>query len=46
MDRNQKAVKFWRRAISEFTGKEVDSVSIEKNSKSWQLFSFESKSME
>ena len=42
-ERNQKAMKFWARAISEFLGEEVDSVPFDKNDEDWQVFSFESK---
>jgi predicted acetyltransferase len=43
MDQNQKAVKFWGRAISEFLGKDIDSVPLDKDGESWHVFSFESK---
>jgi predicted acetyltransferase len=42
IDRNQRAIKFWRCAISEFLGKEIDSVSLDKEGEGWHLFSFES----
>ncbi len=42
-ERNQKAMKFWARAISEFLGEELDSVPFDKNDEDWQVFSFESK---
>ncbi len=38
---NQKAVKFWGRAIRQFLGQEIDSVSFEKNGAGWQVFSFD-----
>lgn len=41
MDRNQKAIKFWKRSISEFLGKEIDSVPLDKDGVGWHVFSFE-----
>ena len=43
IDRNERAMKFWGRAISEFVGKEIDSVALDKGGEGWQVFSFESK---
>jgi predicted acetyltransferase len=40
--RNQKAKIFWERAIAEFTGKAIESVSFDKAGENWHLFSFES----
>jgi predicted acetyltransferase len=43
IDRNQKAMKFWGRAVSEFLGKEIDPSPFDKNHEGWHVFSFESK---
>ena len=43
IDRNQRAMKFWGRAISEFLGKDVDSVPSDKGGQGWHIFSFDSK---
>jgi predicted acetyltransferase len=42
IDRNQRAMKFWGCAISEFLGKEIDSVPLDKEGEGWHVFSFES----
>ena len=42
MQSNHSALQFWQRAISAFTGEAIQPFSIEKDGKSWQLFSFES----
>jgi predicted acetyltransferase len=42
MQSNDSARQFWKRAIEEFTGCEAHSSRVEKNGKSWTLFSFES----
>jgi predicted acetyltransferase len=41
IDRNQKAMKFWERAIREFLGKDVDSAAFDKGGEGWHVFSFE-----
>lgn len=43
MDRNQKALRFWQRAVSEFLGKDVGPIPFYKKDAGWHLFSFESK---
>jgi len=43
MDRNQKAMRFWRRAVSEFLGKEIDPTPFEENNEGWHVFSFETR---
>lgn len=43
INRNQKALKFWRRAISEFLGRSIYAIPFDKDAESWHLFSFESK---
>jgi len=43
IDRNQKGMKFWGRAISEYLGKDIDSVPLGKEGEGWHVFSFESK---
>jgi predicted acetyltransferase len=43
MQANVAALNFWRRAISEFTGRDIDPVRFEKDGESWMLFSFASK---
>jgi predicted acetyltransferase len=42
IDRSQRAMKFWGCAISEFLGKEIDSVPLDKEGEGWHVFSFES----
>jgi predicted acetyltransferase len=42
IDRNQRAMKFWGCAISEFLGKEIDSVPLDREGEGWHVFSFES----
>jgi predicted acetyltransferase len=42
IDRNQRAMKFWGCAISEFVGKEIDSVPLDQEGEGWHVFSFES----
>lgn len=43
MESNVRALNFWQRAISTFTGDTIQPVSIEKNGKPWHAFSFESR---
>lgn len=43
INRNEKAVEFWRRAISEYVGKDIDPISYTKNGEGWHVFSFKSK---
>ena len=43
MDQNQKALRFWQRAVSAFLGQEAEPVTFNKKGKSWHVFSFESK---
>jgi predicted acetyltransferase len=43
IDVNQQALKFWQRAVSEFVGKTTDPVCLDKDGKSWNVFTFESK---
>ncbi len=43
IDRNHKAKDFWARAINEFLGKTIEPISLDKDGKSWHVFSFESK---
>jgi predicted acetyltransferase len=42
MQLNHSALQFWQRSIAAFTGKAIQPIHIEKDGKSWQLFSFES----
>jgi predicted acetyltransferase len=42
MQSNHSATHFWARAISQFTGKPTDPVSLEKAGTCWRLFSFDS----
>jgi predicted acetyltransferase len=42
MQSNLPAQLFWKRAISTFTGRPVQSVLVEKDGKQWHLFSFKS----
>ena len=42
-DQNQPAKKFWAHAISEFAGKTIDSIPLDKDGNIWHVFSFESK---
>lgn len=42
LERNPKAVAFWRRAISEFLGEVVEPIPLDKDGQSWRVFSFES----
>jgi predicted acetyltransferase len=42
MQANRSALPFWERAISEFTGRPIQSILFEKDGKSWKLFSFDS----
>jgi predicted acetyltransferase len=42
MDRNRKALAFWRRAVGEFLGEEVEPTTFAQDGQSWHLFSFES----
>jgi len=39
---NQNAVRFWERAVEEFAGRPSFPVTLDRNGKSWQVFSFES----
>lgn len=45
MESNQAAHPFWERAVSAFVGEAVSGNLVEKGSKRWRVFSFESKSM-
>lgn len=42
MNRNQRAMNFWRRATTEFTGKMTEPIPFNKNGEGWHVFSFES----
>jgi predicted acetyltransferase len=42
MEANVAALSFWTRAISEFTGKNIEPVRFGKDGESWMLFSFAS----
>lgn len=42
MESNQTAYQFWERAISSFVGEAIPSVRVERGSKCWRVFSFES----
>jgi predicted acetyltransferase len=46
MQSNNPARQFWERAITAFTGEPVNSSCVERNGKSWILFSFISKANE
>ena len=43
MESNPSAIFFWKRAISDFIRESIQPVRIEKEGRSWQLFSFKSK---
>jgi predicted acetyltransferase len=43
MQSNPSAIFFWKRAISDFIRESIQPVRIEKEGRSWQLFSFKSK---
>lgn len=43
INRNQEAGEFWRRAISQYVGKDIDPLPYDKNGEGWHVFSFESK---
>lgn len=43
MQSNHSAHQFWERAIASFTQEAIHSVQVEKGSRRWHLFSFESK---
>ena len=43
IDRNQKAKKFWGRAINEFLGETIEPIPLDKDGEGWHVFSFESK---
>jgi predicted acetyltransferase len=43
MESNLLALRFWRYAISQFTGETVRSTRVERGTECWRLFSFESK---
>jgi predicted acetyltransferase len=43
IDRNQKAMEFWRRAINEFLGKMIEPIPFDKGGEGWHVFSFESR---
>lgn len=43
MQSNVTAFNFWKRAIAEFTGENIEAVPFEKEGESWMVFSFESK---
>ena len=42
MDRNQRAMKFWGRSVSEFLGNEIAPTPFDKNDAGWHAFLFES----
>jgi predicted acetyltransferase len=42
MQSNPSAISFWNRAISDFIRESIQPVRIEKDGKSWQLYSFQS----
>jgi predicted acetyltransferase len=42
IDRNKKAIKFWRRAIHNFIGQPIEPTSFNKDGAGWHVFSFES----
>jgi predicted acetyltransferase len=44
IERNQKARQFWECAINHFIGQTIEPISLDKDGKSWHIFSFESKS--
>ena len=46
MEINPSAIRFWERAIAEFTGQPTAFQNMEKDGKSWRVFSFESKKVE
>jgi predicted acetyltransferase len=43
MQLNGAGVNFWQRAITAFTGQEIDPTQVEKPGESWLVFAFESK---
>jgi predicted acetyltransferase len=45
MHSNRPALHFWQRAIDTFAGHPVDPVSIERDGKTWAVFTFESRSV-
>lgn len=44
-DRNEKARNFWDRAVGEFLGKTIKPCLIDKDGKTWHVFSFESRNI-
>jgi hypothetical protein len=42
MQSNPSAIFFWKRAISDFIRESIQPVRIEKDGRSWQLYSFKS----
>ena len=42
LDRNRKALEFWRRAIGEFLGRAVEPTPFAEDVKGWHVFTFES----
>ena len=40
MEANAPGLAFWKRAISQFTGKPADAVRAERNGRTWQVFTF------
>jgi hypothetical protein len=42
MQSNPSATFFWKRAISDFICESIEPVHVEKNGRSWQLYSFKS----
>ncbi|HSB11376.1 MAG TPA: GNAT family N-acetyltransferase [Blastocatellia bacterium] len=42
LDRNQKAMEFWRRATNRFLGKTIEPIPFNKDGIGWHVFSFES----
>jgi len=41
IDRNQKAMGFWQRAIDDYLGEAIEPIAFEKNREGWHVFSFE-----
>jgi predicted acetyltransferase len=42
IDRNQKAMEFWSRAVGEFLGETINPSPFKRNGEGWKVFSFES----
>jgi predicted acetyltransferase len=43
IDRNQKAMEFWPRAINEFLDRPIEPIPFDRNGEGWHVFSFESR---